>query len=363
MKRIICLFLAVMLLMPSAMLATAYEDNAADSIYIQTVDCPPDVINYVTENAARLIMSMDEENTLNLDDVHVGQPFSYGYDASGLFTFPVFEGEKVVYTLRVAYSQDGQLNGTMSTFLVDELNGYMGLTSYDSPLLFAIEDNALYAVVGDESTQICEFEGHDAPTMISLADETEPAPMLTCDISTPLDFELSWLQSRASSRYIFLSITEVQPSNNHWCVAYSTAAVLRTLEAAAVSARDIMVCYYGINVGASQNLPNDLAAEYCRNYIGLMSTTFTRAGLSNDELVSQIDYIGPVVLSMTNQTDGGRSAHAIVLRGYSKGNSTWSIWDPVNKKKQYETFSWDSDYVSATGNVFYYNGGTIYDFC
>lgn len=93
-----------------------------------------------------------------------------------------------------------------------------------------------------------------------------------------------------------------------------------------------------------------------------MNTTFSTRRLDASELMSQIDYIGPVLWLMTNRSDGGKSNHAIALRGYSMGNHTWSIWNPVNKNRYYETFDWDGDYVSSTGNSFYYNGSTVYNF-
>ena len=363
MKKIICLFLAVMLLMSSSTIATANEGDAASSLYIQALECPVDIMHYATENAARYIMGMDEECLLNLDNVHVGQPFSYGNDVSNLFTFPIFEGEKVVYTFRVAYSPDGELNGTMSTFLVDELNEYMGTTSYEEPLLFRVDGCVLYACVGNTTKEIFEFEDDvPAPSAVNLAEEGEQASLSTYDISTPIAFEPVWMQPRDPSRYINLKLTETQPSNNNWCVAYVTAAILRTLNAASVTARGIMVYFYGGNVSTSQMLSFSNATEYSRICAGLMSTTYSTRALSDSQLMSQLDNIGPVLYDMTNRTDGGKSSHAVALRGYSMGNRTWSIWNPVNPNRYYETFSWDGDYVSTTGNVFYYNGRTIYNF-
>ncbi len=106
--------------------------------------------------------------------MRIGQPFSYGNDVSNLFTFPIFEGEKVIYTFRVAYSPDGELNGTMSTFLVDELNEYMGTTSYEEPLLFRVDGSVQYACVGNTAREIFEFEDDvPAPSAVNLAEEGE----------------------------------------------------------------------------------------------------------------------------------------------------------------------------------------------
>lgn len=362
MKKIVSLLLASILLVSLSNFVAASESDEANAIYIQTLDCPSDVLLYAAENASRFIMGMNEEFLLNLDEVRVGLPFSYGKDASNLFTFPIFEGENVIYTLRVAYSLDGELNGTISTFLADELNEYRGSTSYDTPLLFKIVGNALYACIGDNSEQVFEFTDNDAPSTIGLTRENKQASLKTYDVSNSIDFNASWIQVRDPSRYINLTLTETQPSNNNWCVAYATAAILRTQTGYGHTARTIMAWYYGDNVSESQMLPLNKAAEYSRIYGGLMDTTYTSSGLSNAKLMSQLDNIGPLLIDMTNRTDGGKSKHSVVLRGYSMGNSTWSIWNPVNINRYYESFSMGGDYVSTTGNVFYYNGNTIYNF-
>lgn len=46
----------------------AYEDaEGVSSLYIQSIECPSDIMNYATSNATRFIRSIDEESILSYD--------------------------------------------------------------------------------------------------------------------------------------------------------------------------------------------------------------------------------------------------------------------------------------------------------
>jgi hypothetical protein len=104
-----------------------------------------------------------------------------------------------------------------------------------------------------------------------------------------------------------------------------------------------------------------LAVAYAREVGGLTAATYSSTKLSNSQLMAQLDNDYPLYISMENLTRGGY--HAVALRGYSISSGTWSIWNPVNSNRAYETYSFGGNYVSTTGNVFSYDddGRTIYN--
>lgn len=361
-KRILCAILAVILLVSTTAFACADETAPADSLYIQTLSCPADIMNYAVANTAKFVMSMDETSSLDYSLIHLGQPFTYGDSVPNLFTFPVFNGEKVIYTFRVAYSPDGIIQGTMSTFLVDKLNAHMGKTTEDAPLLFDVIGNALYVCVEDEAEKIYEFPEYES---VSNDIETESyglTAMEIKDISDFIDVDFFWSSARSTYQYIALDLQEIQFGNN-WCSAYVTAAIIRTQTGfKQIMAKDVMEWCYGEGVSSAQALPVSDAAYYAREVARLTATTYSATALSNSRLVAEIDYGRPVYLCMTNKSDDGKTSHAIALRGYHQGNAIWSIWNPVNENLAYETFTMGGDYVSTTGNIFYYDGRTIYNF-
>lgn len=364
-KRILCVILAAILLVPVTAFANADETATADSLYIQTLDCPEDIMEYATANTARFVMSMDETSSLDYSTINLGQPFTYGDSTPNLFTFPVFSGETVIYTFRVAYSPDNTIQGTMSTFLVDELNAYMGKATENMPLLFDVIDNALYACLENKAEKICDFPENESTTNDMETETYALTAMEIKNISDFLDVDFFWGSTRVSSRYIAMNIKEHQAGNN-WCTAYVTAAIIRTCAGSTtraglkdIMAQDVMEWVYGDGVSSNQSLSFTDAAWYAREVGRLTATTYTSTALNNSRLVSEIDSGRPVALCMTNLTDGGKSAHAVALRGYSQGNAEWSIWDPATG---YETFIMEGEYVSSTGNVFYYDGRTIYNY-
>lgn len=351
--------LILALLMTLSVTAAGYdsEENSSPALYMQTCECPDDILNYISENASKFILGIDENHELSYNDVYVGQPFTYGDDISNLYLFPIFEGNDVVYTLRVTYSPDGSIQGTISSFLADELNSYIGYTSVDSPLRFDVSGHSLYAVTGNEAELVLNFP-IDETIPVSLSNLSDNNLEIV-NAAEPLSVEFSWITTRDPSHYIYLSRTESQPSNNNWCVAYAMAAILRTQIGGGYTAQQIMRYYYGSGVSSSQSLSMSLGSSYAREVGGLTYTTYTSSGLSNSELMAQIDDDYPVCLRMINQSQGG--GHAVVLRGYAMSTWVWSIWNPVNDSG-YESFPIDGEYVSTTGNVFVYNQGqTIYN--
>lgn len=168
------------------------KTDPEEILYIQSLSCPADIMDYAAANAARFVMSMDETSSLDYSTIQLGQPFTYGYCVPNLFTFPVFSGDTVIYTLRVAYAPDGTIHGTASTFLVDELNAYMGETAADTPLLLDVINNALYACIGAEAEKICDFPANES---IPDNSETEDEHFVTMEIRNISDFltvDFSW---------------------------------------------------------------------------------------------------------------------------------------------------------------------------
>lgn len=338
----------------------AYEDaEGVSSLYIQSIECPSDIMNYATSNATRFIRSIDEESILSYDGVRVGMPFTYGDDVENMFTFPVFSNEEVVYTLRVAYAPDGDVNGTISTFLVDELNEYIGRTSLEEPLTFKVDDDSLIACLGEETDIVFVFPDDESVSNSENSRAIGENTLETVNVMDYLDIDLNWQSARDPMHNIALSRTEYQSGNN-WCSAYVTAAILRTQNGGNLTAKQVMQYYYGSNVSTSQSLPMALAAAYARDVGGLTATTYSTRKLSNSDLMAQIDDDCPVYLCMENLTTDGY--HAIALRGYTMSNTMWSVWNPSNKKMAYESFEFGGDYVSSLGNTFSYDGRTIYNY-
>lgn len=341
--------------------ASASEiSKESTSLYIQSLECPEDIVDYVRNNVTRFVMSMDETVKLSYDEVKVGKPFTYGESATNLYTFPVFCGNQIVYTFRVAYTPSGEISGTMSTFLVDELNKYMGETTESTPLLLEVVDGTLVASLGEMTETIAEFpEDELLADLTTLTSAQERRTLATFNAADHLDVDLNWNLTRATPKYIALSLTEYQGENS-WCSAYVTAAILRTINGGSLTAQQVMQYYYGSNPSTSQSLSMPLAAAYARDVGGLTAATYTSNGLSNADLIDQLESDWPVYLSMENRTTSGY--HAIALRGYSLATSTWSVWNPSNVNMRYESYGFNDYYVSTLGNTFEYDGRTIYNY-
>lgn len=367
--KILLLFLAAFLLVSTTIVADASsKEDTHSSFYVETLPCPEDILDYASKNAESYIRSMNEDSGLDWFTFYVGQPFTYSNELADLFTFPVYNGEKVIYTFRVAHSLDGEIYGTMSTFLVDELNTYREKSSESSPLVFKVIDNALYASGNDYLDKLYAFPENEYTDTHNAIDRCTMGKLEVKNVAEPIELaplcSSAVLSPRLTAYYfINLSLIEVQPSKNNWCAAYCTAAILRTRTGdSKYTAKGIMQYFYGGSVADTQNLPLDKAISYAKNVAKLRDTKYSATALSHSKLMEQIDSSRLVCLSMKNLTDG-YSSHAVVLRGYDTRNNTWSIWNP-RVDNSYDSFKMGGEYISWTGNHFRYedDGRTIYDF-
>ena len=357
------LFASVLAMLMLSTVVSAHELSTSkeNDLYIQSRECPSDIIRYAEENIADFVMSMDETSEIDYSRIIVGQPFSYGDTAPNLYTFPIYQGDDIVFTLRVAYTPDGGIDGTISTFLVEELNSFTGKTTPSTPLCLNIIDNKLVANIGNKSATVFEFSADESMPVFTCANEV---PLVTLNVAKDLGCNLSGQSTRNNSMYyIALSVTEVQPEGNRWCSAYVTAAILRTQIGGGFTAQQIMRYYYGSSVSSSQTLSANLAVAYMREVGGLTAATYSSSKLSDSQLKTQISNEYPVYISMKNLSSSEGGYHAVALRGYSDNLGKWSIWNPVNSNMACETYSYGGNYVSTTGNVFSYDadGRTIYN--
>lgn len=364
-KRCICVIMSIFMLCSMTVHATNTDSIAVkpEQLFISTLSCPSDVLDYVSDNVDRFILSMDDFDATSSHKVFVGQPFTYGNYNTDLFLFPIYSGNKIIYTLRVAHDAEGVVHGTMSAYLADILNKYAGKTTSTTPLFFKIVDNRLYACLGDSEEHIMTFRQYSSD--FALSKQASPTELEVKDISVEKDIPLSLSSSRAlaAQTYISLSRTESQHgTNNYWCSAYVTAAILRTLVGGSVSASTIMSHYYGPNPSVTQTLSMDDATEYARVQGGLTATTLVNSALSDSSLKSQLDMGCPVYLCMDVRNDNNihTGVHAVALRGYSTAGNTWSIWDPEAPGMVYSSFSMGGDYVNHNGVTERYSVSNVY---
>jgi hypothetical protein len=59
--------LILALLMTLSVTAAGYdsEENSSPALYMQTCECPDDILNYISENASKFILGIDENHELS----------------------------------------------------------------------------------------------------------------------------------------------------------------------------------------------------------------------------------------------------------------------------------------------------------
>lgn len=334
-------------------------EGQSNDLYVLTYDCPTEIIEYTKENISRAIRSAmkDDGNIFTESEIKVGQPFTYGEYINHMFTFPVYTDDKIIYTFRAGYSPDGRICGTLSKFLVDELNEYIGATTDSEPLRLHIAEKTLYGTVNNDVKALATFGFYEEDSNEDQQQSRANAKLVVENLSDYLKFTPSLNTTRDPARYINLSITEVQPKESIWCVAYATAAILRTQLKISSTAKGIMNYY---ELDESDTLSMKMALAYAQ-MSGLESASYVSYGLTDSQLMAEIDSFSPVLEGMEASNYPGFS-HAVVLRGYSVADIEWSIWDPMYRSYQY--YSMRDLYLTPDGYYFDYlrDRRTIYNY-
>lgn len=322
-----------------------------NSIYVSSQTCPQAVVDYVNDNIASALLCLTEDN-FPAGHVYVGKPFTYSNSPSDMFLFPVYVNDTVEYVYRVSQFQ-GNISGTLSTYLAQQLQEISYLTSIETPATFTITTDKLIATIGNTDIEISELPEmfSEEPTISNSVNNLNlTSANTTINISEPIISEVcAPIQTRAAtSKSISLTITETQGKNN-WCLAYATAIIARYRGNTNCTAKTVMSYFYGSNPSTEASLKEGQSVAYA-HAIGLLNVTNSSSYLSQTSLKNYISDSSPVILCMSRPATG--SYHAVVLRGYNSSN--WSIWNPWYKS--YETFPIGGSYTARNGYVYMYNG-------
>ncbi len=138
---------------------TVEQRELPAELYVETKECPAEMIEYVKKEAADFVLS-GTEGKIPSETVEVGMPFCYlnletGYD---MFLFPVLFDRQFQYVLRVS-DYNGMVSGTCSQWLAEELNSLSAAAAEETPAAFFLSNEYLYVEIGEERKILEEFPG------------------------------------------------------------------------------------------------------------------------------------------------------------------------------------------------------------
>lgn len=318
MKRVISFIMVIAALMSVVPANAAEISNSPKPLYIASVNCPQEYIDYVEENAHKLILSVSDADS---HDFSIGTPFAFAEKGSDVFYFPVMDFTDLKYLLRV-YPDGHGYSAVISEFLVDAIDELSDLTSESNPMYLRFVGTKIVATIGHETFELFEY-----PENIGIADSVSQllakSNYAVHNVKEPIDVNLTLAQERANNVYIPLRITETQSGNN-WCTAFCLATIIRTLKPQYydVTAKALVSMVYDkSDPDVEKIFPWDsilpIASKYVLFPYVLEHTT------SAETLYNELDAQRPCILWMKSS----KYDHAVVLNGY-RNQDTWSIWNP-----------------------------------
>ncbi|MDD6276651.1 MAG: C47 family peptidase [Clostridia bacterium] len=344
-----------------------FAETESPRLQFYTESCPSEAMEYAESSYVRMIRGAVELDSFDVSgNIYLGTPFVISTTTQGendVYYFPLINNDSFIGTFRIYQDTDNDeesYSGIVSRYLSDELN-FLNANYADSQPIFLYEDNYnIMAKIGNDTILLHPSEMGTSPIGVNVGTVRFAMKIVTPMVSNlPVVNVDSVGQTRSPSAGLSLSIIETQ-GNNNWCAAYATAIIIRYLTGNTKSptAAGLMSIFYR-NPTSSDTFPKEYVIKYAqsRGYNPITSNS----SLGSTAVFAQIDALKPIYISAKGYNSSTRkySYHALVLRGYSRTNDTYSIWNPWHN--YYETMDMIKKTYKATSVLTYTWNSTIYN--
>ena len=368
MKKIINMICLMIILCTGMVMVVSAEDNHNELLlYVNTDQCPKEILEFVDDNVGRFVSALCEEEGYSVEFFEIGNGFKV-FNMENLdnsyYMFPISYQGEFLHLFSIHRAEDGHLVPSLSGFLAEEIKSLTQTLNSKTPITLVTYKENIYILNGNEISVLWELNEDVSIEELSkeCLQELETESIFEwkeISVNTNHIYELTerangneavtngdveMTATVPSSYYISLSRTE-QQGTEPWCCAYAGAAILRTVTGITSIDAAKIVQYSGVT--SSETVSQAQLMRFAKTY-GI-STSKATSTLSHSKVKSLISEGSPIYLGCEKQSDS-KSRHALVLRGYSDSTSTYSVWNPWNKN-QY--FVMDKD-----EKVHYHTNGT-----
>lgn len=331
-KKGCCIFLLFVLVFTGAVMpASANDYEESNGFYVTANQVPNEVINYAVDNAYNFLVSRSDIDNIDLNNVTMGTPFTIAAESINVdevYYFPIFLGEKVIYTFRV-YEDNAAYTGILSPYLAEELNKYMNTTTKSNPLSIYMDSGKVMALQGGVINVLEEAHYGYEPIgnkVLFFADSFD-----VVNINDKIDLQISSDVSpmAAASKNLSLDMLETQGSQS-WCAAFAMSSILRYKGAGnVVTAKAIMKDTFPNSKDLeNESISRSQLVSYAKGK-GYKKTKESSSTLSNSTVVSEIATNSTPIYAGCDGTGTYKKArHALVISGYDNNKSTYTVWNP-----------------------------------
>lgn len=327
-KKILSLTLALALCLSVAVPAIAIDNEKDMQLYVYSKDCPAEFISFAKDHVGDFLLTSGYPDS---GQIYLGVPFSFANAASNIFYFPIFDQNQIISLLRVFDSDNGDISGVLSPFLVEQLNSYAGLTTRTNPLRIVSSDkDIIFELDGQQEIVFSYPESfdEDEATPMSISDDLFSVVRCEPKSEVIIPDDISPYATVPNSKYLnlFPNVSNASTqSGNNWCTAYVAAAIM-TYKGVSLSAYDVMRGIYGNP--KPENSLSDAQVVLVANSYGFTPIEYGYT-LSAQKLYEQIAADMPVYIGMYRTTSDGKVVgHAVALCGYNQTTAMYRIWNP-----------------------------------
>lgn len=331
-KKGFCFILMLALVFTSVVIpVSASDDENWNGFYVTTSQVSAEAVDYAVDNAYDFLVSRSNIDNIDLNNVTMGYPFTIGkeiVDEDDVFYFPIFSGQKVIYTFRV-YADNNSYTGILSPYLTEELNKYMDATSKADPLSIYMDNGNLIALQGGAIDVLEEAHFGYEPVGNKALFSVDSLDVV--DINSKIDLQItSDISPMASaSKNLSLDMKETQGSQS-WCAAFAMSSILRYKGAgSSITAKAIMQATFPKSKDLeTESISRSQLVSYAKGK-GYKSTKESSSTLSNSTVVSEIyTNTTPIYAGCEGTGTYKKARHALVISGYDNSKSTYTVWNP-----------------------------------
>ena len=259
---------------------------------------------------------------------------------------PIICNEKIIALISIS-----EYNGEKGWYLEKGFSGELNKTDFNTsktrPVELFIERGDIFAKADKQKKQLT-FSNNNSNLESDPESIEDTRVVNIMEIKEQYDVKPDKIKLNAvngNSKYLKLDLAEKQKSDEHWCVAYAGASIMRYRGHKEVYARNIMRFFYDINPDQlkKKSLSYKQLMKYA-NKTGMYPETLGQT-LGMASVKREINNNMPIFIAGWKKKI--HEGHAVVLRGYNANNKTYSIWNPNNVS--YSVMSESDKVIPANG--------------
>lgn len=252
--------------------------------------------------------------------------YVFGYDEIPQVVYPIWKDDKIVATYKIIY-HDNVFSGTYSDGNVEQLNYAISVATKENPVKLFRYENQFYYSIGNTIYSASNGVGK----IVRGIDFDENSFEKATSINVNNKIEYDQISTRTTtSKYLYWTAPEHNPSSTFYCYAYCLSPILRCLGYTAYTYNKISndireqegIPMAAVEIPILREYLTNQGFLYSSSTGGSMGTSTVEIWVKNNNMY--------IMMGLTCLNENSTMKHFSVITGYSNVNGTYTyqVYDP-----------------------------------